>query len=80
MADTGSRNFRCPASTWEAAQDKASDMRGAGYDIDVTKVLNAELSVFTDETIEETAERFELVKGENAAKVYRKPKPRMSAK
>jgi hypothetical protein len=79
MADTGSRNFRCPDTTWDAAQLKAQQMRQEGYDIDVTKVLNAALGAFLAETSEHTAERLALPKGGTPAPVYRRPKPRMAA-
>ncbi len=76
MPDTGSRNFRCETERWDAAQKKARQMRADGYDIDVTKVLNAELGRFNDETADETAERLGLVKGDEPAKLYRRPAPR----
>jgi hypothetical protein len=78
MPDTGSRNFRCETERWDAAQTKARAMRTSGYDIDVTKVLNAELARFNDETADETASRLGLTKGSEPAKLYRRPVPRMA--
>jgi hypothetical protein len=78
MPDTGSRNFRCETERWDQAQTKAKQMRTDGYDIDVTKVLNAALDAFLRETKRETATRLGLTKGSEPAKLYRRPSPRMA--
>lgn len=73
MANTDSKNFRCDPAVWDEAQDKAADMRQLGYDIDVTKVLNAEVARFVAETTEETEARLGLTQGDKPAPMYRRP-------
>jgi hypothetical protein len=80
VANTDKQNFRCPAERWGVAQVKAAAMRAAGYDVDVTKVLNAEVVRFNDESMEETAARLGLSRSkEGPVPVWRKPFSRDAA-
>jgi hypothetical protein len=80
MANTDKKNFKCDSKTkWEPAMDKAAAMRDAGYDVDLTFVLNAAIVQFRDETAEQTAERLGLVKSDKPVKTYRAPRPRRVA-
>jgi hypothetical protein len=68
------KNFRCTDdAAWGAGLAKAEAMRRAGYDIDMTSVLNTAVRQFADETPEASAARFGLVKGEKPVAIYRKP-------
>lgn len=73
MADTEKQNFRYNGADWREAQAKLASMREQGYDIDMTKVLTAEVDRIRDETVKQTAERLGLVAGERPAPVWRKP-------
>lgn len=79
MADTEKQNFRYPVERWRSAMTKLEDMRKAGYDIDMTKVLSAEVDRIIGETADSTAERLGLVAGEAPAAVWRKPFARAEA-
>jgi hypothetical protein len=65
------KNFRCTDdAAWEAGLGKGEVMRRAGYDIDMTSVLNRAVLQFVEETIEETVARFELTQGEQPVNVH----------
>jgi hypothetical protein len=68
------KNFRCDDDpAWDAGLAKAEAMRRAGYDIDMTYVLNSAVRQFADETPEQSAARLGLTKGEKPVAIYRKP-------
>jgi hypothetical protein len=68
------KNFRCTDdAAWEAGLKKAEAMRRAGYDIDMTSVLNSAVRQFADEETEQSVARFGLTKGEKPVAIYRKP-------
>ncbi len=78
MANTDQHKFRCDTVTrWDPAMEKAAQMREAGYDVDLTLVLNHRIDEFLDETMEATAERMGLER-ETAgpAPIWRRPSPR----
>lgn len=59
------KNFRCTDdAAWEDGLRKAEAMRRAGYDVDMTRVLNSAVAVFVAETPAESAERLGLIKGD----------------
>jgi hexokinase len=64
------KNFRCTDDeAWDAGLAKAEAMRRAGYDVDMTRVLNDAVTVFVGETPEQSAERLGLVKGEKPVSI-----------
>lgn len=70
MADTeltgrGKKNFRAENREWAAGIRKTEDMRRAGYVVDMTVVMEAALREFVGESMEETATRLGLVKGDS---------------
>lgn len=68
------KNFRCTDdAAWEAGLDKAEAMRRAGYDIDMTSVLNAAVQQFAVESAEQSAARFGIAKGDQPVGIYRRP-------
>lgn len=79
MADTEKQNFRYPAERWRLAMDKLAQMRAAGYDVDMTKVLAAEVDRILDESTGATAQRLHLVRASAPAPVWRKPFARSEA-
>jgi hypothetical protein len=60
VANTPKQNFRCDGDAWTRATDKAERMRQAGYPINMTRLLVAEVEKFGTETIEQTAQRLGL--------------------
>lgn len=79
MADTEKQNFRYPVERWREAMAKMEKMRRAGFDIDMTKVLGAEVDRVLGESADATARRLGLVAGEAPAAVWRKPFARAEA-
>ena len=74
MATGTKKNFRCSDDElWDKGLTKTEDMRRAGYDIDMTMVLNRAVRQLAEETPEQTAERLGLQAGEGPAKLYRRP-------
>jgi hypothetical protein len=68
------KNFRCTDdAAWEAGLKKAEAMRRAGYDIDMTIVLNTAVIQFPNESIEESVARLGLTKTGAPVAIYRKP-------
>lgn len=70
MADTelkgrGKKNFRAENAEWAAGIRKTEEMRREGYVIDMTGVMEAALREFVGESMEETATRLGLVKGDS---------------
>jgi len=81
MANTDIQRFRCDTKTrWEPAMLKLEQMREAGYDVDMTKVLVAEVDRLQSETIEQTAGRLGLTKADGPVSIYRRPAARDSVK
>ncbi len=78
MANTDQHKFRCDTQTrWDPAMGKAEAMRQAGYDIDVTLVLNLAIEQFLTETPEETAARLGIERdASKPAAIWRRPAPR----
>jgi hypothetical protein len=60
VANTEKQNFRCAKVKWEKATYKAEQMRQAGYEINMTRLLVREVEQFGTETVEETAQRLGL--------------------
>lgn len=79
MANTDKQNFRYPDERWKAGVAKAQAMRGAGYDIDMTKLLTPVVDKFVDETIEQTAKRLRLKQADEPVRPYRAPYRRGAA-
>lgn len=73
MADTEKQGFRYPIERWRDAVAKTERMREAGYDIDMTKLLTAEVDRFLAEPVERTARRLRLSAGTAPVTPYRKP-------
>lgn len=73
MANTDSKNFRCDPDLWTEAMEKLKAMREAGYDIDMSRALVAEVERIAYQPINDIAERLGLTKGEGPVKPYRKP-------
>lgn len=68
------KNFRCADDAmWATGLEKAESMRRAGYDIDLSLVLNQAIRQFIGETVEQTARRLELTAAENPVPLYRRP-------
>jgi hypothetical protein len=76
MPDTDRHNIRAPKGRWKAAADKCVEMRRAGYDIDVTLVMNHALVDFANESIDDTVTRLSLTKGDQPAQIRRQPRMR----
>ena len=74
MSVTDRHNIRSPKERWKPAADKCEQMRRAGYDIDVTLVMNHALVDFAKESIDDTAERMGLAKGDQPARIRRQPR------
>lgn len=73
MAFTDKQNFRCDGEVWQRAVQKAADMRRAGYDIDMTYVLNREVDLVLEQTPEQIAKRLGLVKHDAPVPLRRQP-------
>lgn len=79
MANTEKQGFRYPTERWKLAVTKMEAMRAAGYDIDMTKVLAAEVDRVIAEAPAETAKRLGLERAEDAVPQWRKPFARSEA-
>lgn len=79
MATGTKKNFRCTDdAVWEKGLAKAEEMRRAGYDVDMTLVLNLAVRQYAEETDRETAERLGLVRGGRPMPLYRRPVARVA--
>lgn len=79
MANTDKQNFRYPTEQWRTAVAKLAEMRGHGYDIDMTKALSTTVDQINDETFEQIAQRYGLTRGTGPVPVWRKPFARSEA-
>lgn len=74
MAAGTKKNFRCADdAVWEKGLAKAGEMRRAGYDVDMTLVINLAVRQFADETPDQSAERLALTSTDEPVPLYRKP-------
>jgi hypothetical protein len=76
VSNTDKQNFRYPTEVWRRAVAKCAEMREHGYDIDMTRLLAAEVDRFLDEPCGATAERLGLAKADKPVPAYRRPAPR----
>lgn len=68
------KNFRCADDeVWKVGIEKTESMRRAGYDIDMSMVLNQAIRQLAAETVEQTARRLELVAADKPVPLYRRP-------
>lgn len=61
MADTDKQNFRCDTKTlWTPFREHVEAMQAAGYKVDMSMILRAEVTRTINETPRETASRLGL--------------------
>lgn len=60
MADTEKQNFRCDSATWANFREHVKAMQDAGYAVDMSKILRAEVERTIGETLDQTARRLGL--------------------
>lgn len=77
MSERNKKNFKVrDLEDWDTGLRKCEQMRRAGYDIDMTMVLNAAVERFAAESAEDTAKRMGIQKGEEPVAAWRNPYPR----
>lgn len=60
MANTEKQNFRCDDEKWGQFRQHTEDMQAAGYRVDMSVILRAEVDLTISETVEQTAKRLGL--------------------
>lgn len=58
--NTEKQNFRCDDEKWSRFRRHTEDMQAAGYRVDMSVILRAEVDLTISETVEQTAKRLGL--------------------
>ena len=77
MANTDKQNFRYDQVKWAQAMRKLADMRAAGYDIDMTRLLGAEVDRFLAQAPAATAKKLRIKQESVPVKEYHQPFTRL---